>query len=74
MPAAITVTESFEAKVDRTHGHGPKGDCWAWNGSKNNHGYGRMRNKGGNDLRASALLRNGVWPNPGRDECAASVR
>jgi HNH endonuclease len=37
------LSERFWAKVDKTAGLGPKGECWEWRGTTNEHGYGRIR-------------------------------
>lgn len=60
-----TLTERFEAKVDRGPGHGPDGQCHVWTACTNQHGYGQLRPPQATLKLASHVawfLASGEWP------------
>lgn len=65
-----TLAERFEAKVDRSPGQGPNGDCHQWTASlRNGNGYGQINMGNGTRgmklaHRVAWLLGTGAWPTP----------
>ena len=58
---AKTLEERFWAKVDKTPGHGPNGDCWLWTAAIDSTGYGAFcwNGKKRNTHRIAYELQNG---------------
>lgn len=60
----------FWAKVDKTPGQGPNGDCWEYTGSRDTRGYANIGYCHGNikrpvkGSRVAFLLTHGRWPFP----------
>lgn len=44
----VSLATRLLAKVDATEKHGPRGDCWKWNGATDSWGYGRIAVNGKN--------------------------
>lgn len=60
----MSLRERFEAKVDRSSGHGPRGVCHVWTGTKTRGGYGMIWRDGRMQLahRVAWFLETGEWP------------
>jgi hypothetical protein len=62
-----TLEERFWAKVDKTPGFGPQGECWEWTGGFSSNGYPLIRDIGSRrEIRGNRLaffLQHGRWPN-----------
>jgi len=59
-----TTEQFFWRNVDKTPGHGPKGDCWLWTAGKTSAGYGQIGVSGKHEYahRYAWFLATGVWP------------
>lgn len=59
-----TLAQRFEAKVDRSVGQGPRGDCHLWTAGTSPRGYGRIKAGDGAVFahRVAWFLHAGVWP------------
>jgi len=60
----MNLRERFDAKVDRTPGHGPEGLCHVWTGTTTRGGYGMFWLNGRMQLahRVARFLATGEWP------------
>lgn len=56
----------FWAKVDKTPGHGPKGECWVWTAAANDRGYGVFEFPAATTRanRVAYAIQTGVDPHP----------
>lgn len=61
-----TAVRKFWAKVNKTPGQGPNGDCWEWVGARFKRGYGAKRVKGKvrQTHRIAYFLQHGIDPYP----------
>lgn len=66
----------FWTKVDKTPGHGPKGDCWLWVGCLDLQGYGQICYRFSNGTkrpikshRVAYLLTHGDFPPENKEVC-----
>lgn len=72
MEVSAKAEARFWAKVDKTPGHGPDGDCWLWKGSVEENGYGRfwLHDRPQFAHRVSFLIANKRYPQPqGLHQC-----
>jgi len=63
--AGLSLEERFWAKVDKTPGHGPWGDCWVWTGGNDGlRGYGHVSCDGRlrKASRVAWFIATGSWP------------
>lgn len=68
-PQHPPLADRFWAKVDKTPGQGPKGECWEWRGMRKE-GYGYITRNGRRQIvsRVSWEIHNGSIP-PGMEIC-----
>jgi hypothetical protein len=62
---AMPLSVRFEAKVDRSPGLGPNGDCHLWTAALNHWGYGKCsvsRSRWDRAHRVAWFLATGAWP------------
>lgn len=69
-----SIAERFEAKIDRTPGYGPGGECWRWTGYVGPNGYGGIgRGRRGEGMerahRVAFEIANGRLPPDGMEVC-----
>jgi len=61
--------ERFFARIDKTPGHGPRGDCWMWDNPSKHTGYGFFYFQGKQRTAHTMMLyfETGRWPDKGLD-------